>query len=186
MFCRNCGAKLEDGAKFCTLCGKEVIYEKTELKSGAKGKTLDTDREKVFHPGRNSGIVSLGIMLGMLLAAILLFHEYSELSQYLYEKERSTYFILGMVSLVLAVESFLVWLAKRRVILYISKNIVSGVTTKMFFSQKFEYEYNEITEVADMLGTLQIRVNGKWVVIPGIENRKLAKKMIEERMLKNK
>ena len=33
MFCRNCGAKLPDGAKFCTECG-EKVFRKEDINAG--------------------------------------------------------------------------------------------------------------------------------------------------------
>ena len=32
MFCKNCGAKLEEGTKFCSSCGKQVEVNTTEIK----------------------------------------------------------------------------------------------------------------------------------------------------------
>lgn len=192
MFCRNCGAKLKDGARFCASCGTPVFQEERRVNipevrtpEGRRG-TLNTEREKVFHADKNSGIVSLALMIGLALAAIFMFYQYSDLPQYFYEEERRRYFLLGILFAVLAIESGLLWFAKSKVQLCVGKDSVSGVSTRMFISVKFEYEYSEITEVASILGTLQIRVHGKWLVIPGIENRELAKEMIEERIAGNR
>lgn len=185
MFCRNCGAKLEDGARFCPSCGTPVVQEKRNL-SEINAKPVGTNKEKVFRADKNSGTMHLGIMIAMIFAAIFLFYKYSELPKYFYEEERRIYFFIGIVSIALAVENFLMWFARSKVKLCVGKDGVSGVSTKMFFSREFEYEYSEISEVTNILGTLQIRVNGKWVVIPGIENRELAKEMIEERVPGNR
>lgn len=183
MFCNNCGAKLEDGAKFCTVCGNPVAQEKTTLTSSeVTQKILSADKKKVFRADKNSGMINLGIMIAMAFAAILWFYKYSELPRYFYEEERRVFFFLGILCAALALENLLIWFARSKVKLCIGEESVSGVSTKVFFSREFEYEYSEISEVASILGTLQIRANGKWVVIPGIENRKLAKKMIEERL----
>lgn len=32
-FCRNCGKELREGAKFCSGCGSQVVYEATENSS---------------------------------------------------------------------------------------------------------------------------------------------------------
>ena len=50
---------------------------------------------------------------------------------------------------------------------------------------EFECFYDEISEVSCMLGCVQIRANGKLIVIPGLDDRETAKQMIEQRISKH-
>lgn len=46
MFCKNCGAKLEEGTKFCSSCGKQVEVNTTEIKEEVV-ETKEEVREEV-------------------------------------------------------------------------------------------------------------------------------------------
>ena len=90
--------------------------------------------------------------------------------------------MLGVGCLVMGVECLLLAVVRTKVKLCIGSFSVSGIVPKGILVREIEYSYDEISEVKCILGCLQFRANGRWVVIPGLENKEKAKKMIEERI----
>ena len=179
MFCTKCGRKINDDALFCTGCGARV--KENELVH--RTDNGNTGGEKIFRVKSNIGIMYLGGMVGFLVAAIMLFYQFSELPKYFYSEEREVLFTMGLISALLAVEFLALMIGRTKVKLCIGSQTISGIAARGIIVGEFEYSYNEISEVKCILGSVQVRVNGKWVVIPGLENKEKAKKMIEERLL---
>ena len=177
MFCRKCGKEINDDALFCTNCGARVkANERVHINNAL------TEREKVFRTKQSAGIVYLVCMVVFVFIAIASFFQYSELPKYFYAEERAIMFMLGVGCLVMGVECLLLAVVRTKVKLCIGSFSVSGIVPKGILVREIEYSYDEISEVKCILGCLQFRANGRWVVIPGLENKEKAKKMIEERI----
>ena len=63
MFCKNCGAPIEDGAKFCESCGAEFVSDISE-QSAAKTpppekKKKEKAASKASRPGKSKKKISL-------------------------------------------------------------------------------------------------------------------------------
>ena len=48
MFCQGCGTKIEDGARFCTKCGRPVEMPNVEIKYNPQIKKEDKKKNTVF------------------------------------------------------------------------------------------------------------------------------------------
>ena len=173
MFCRICGSEIEDGARFCTKCGNPVV-QKISVPIVSEPMPV---REKVFKQRKNSGLIYLILLIVMALASVFSFYSY------IYENGDIRLLFLGIFCSVLALQKILSWFARSKVRLNVGGQMVSGITVKiLIIPQRFECLYDEISEVTSILGLLQIRANRKWIIIPGIADRKVAHKMIKERM----
>lgn len=173
MFCRICGSEVEEGARFCTKCGNPVA-QKISVPIVSEPMAV---REKVFRQRKNSGLIYLIFLIVMALAAVFSFYSY------FYGNEDIRLLFLGILCSVLALQKILSWFARSKVKLNVGSQTVSGITVKMLIiPQRFECVYDEISEVTNTLGLLQIRANGKWVVIPGIADRKGVCRILKERM----
>lgn len=172
MVWRICGSEVEEGAKFCTKCGNPIARKNSVP---ILSEPLPA-REKIFRQHKNSGLIYLILLIVMVLAAAFSFYSF-------YENRDNRLFLLGILCIALALQKILSWFARSKVKLNVGRQMVSGTTVKMLIiPQKFEYVYDEISEVTNTLGLLQIRANGKWVVIPGIADRKGACRILKERM----
>lgn len=173
MFCRICGSEVEEGARFCTKCGNPVAQK---ISVPIVPETMPV-REKVFRQRKNSGLIYLMLLIVMALEAAFSFYSY------FYENEDIRLLFLGILCSVLALQKILSWFARSKVKLNVGSQRLSGITVKMLIiPQRFECVYDEISEVTSILGLLQVRANGKWIIIPGIADRKVAHRMIKERM----
>lgn len=186
MFCQKCGAQLEEGARFCTACGNPVVQEThnpVESSYQPYIKVPVQKKEFVFNAAKGSGIINLVLLAVTVFAAAICIFSFIDSEGGFYEFESRMALVLGIVCIILALQNLLSWIARSKVELYMGSQNVTGITVKMWiFAREFEYAYNEISEVTSTLGLLQIRADGKWVRIPGIENRKMAKKILEERI----
>lgn len=180
MFCKNCGKELDDNAQFCTGCGARV-REDGEVKRVNTGRT---EREKVFRAKPMMGIIYFALMAGCLVVAVSMLYEYSELSPYFYPNERRNAFLIGIVTLIFSVEFLVLAIGRMKVKLCVGRQSISGIASKGLLVGEFECFYDEISEVSCMLGCVQIRANGKFIIIPGLDDREMAKQMIEQRISK--
>ena len=192
MFCPACGAKVEEGCKFCTRCGHSVaqIKPRNNSKTVEKPVSKAEKREVTFRVSPNLGIVYIASIVGLVIAVILCFYEHSQLSGFLksdyYAEERLILFVCGIVCAVLAVEILLMWRASAKIKLTVGARSVSGIRMiNGCMTREFEFGYDEISEVKIMLGSLLLRADGKWVGFGNLENRKKAQALIEERIKEN-
>lgn len=61
MFCTNCGARLEDGSRFCTACGEPAAQVLTAEELNPSQKTFLLNTQKRQLKGRRLGQVGLGL-----------------------------------------------------------------------------------------------------------------------------
>lgn len=181
MFCRKCGKEIDDNALFCTGCGARV-QENEKVNRTNVGKM---EREKVFRAKQMAGIIYFALMAGCLVLTFSMLYRYSELSPYFYPDERRNAFLIGIASLVFSVEFLVLAIGRMKVKLCVGIQSVSGVASKGLLVGEFECFYDEISEVSCMFGCVQIRANGKLIVIPGLDDRETAKQMIEQRISKH-
>lgn len=179
MFCKKCGEEINDDARFCTKCGARV-----KANEGVHINNALAEREKVFRTKQSTGLIYLACTAVLIISAVVDFFGYSELPKYFYAEERATMFMLGVFCSVIAVECVVLAIGRIKVKLCVRSQTVSGIAARGILVREFEYAYDEISEVKCMLGCIKIRANGRWVVMPGLENKEKAKEMIEERIVK--
>lgn len=181
MFCRKCGKEIDDNALFCTGCGARVL-ENEKVNRTNTGKL---EREKVFRAKPMIGIIYFAVMAGCLVVAVSMLYEYSELSPYFYPDERRNAFLIGIATLVFSVEFLVLAIGRMKVKLCVGMQSVSGIASKGLLVGEFECFYDEISEVSCMLGCVQIRANGRFIILPALEDGQMAKQMIEQRISKH-
>lgn len=172
MYCKKCGKEFAADATFCPHCGQSVAP------------STPIGMEKTFHPKRTAGLLPKAFALGFGLGAVLLIFAYTQLPWYTSAQER--YILMGaaLIAVVVCLQNLVGIFNRAKVQLRLDARTVSGVTVHGISTQKFEYDYSEITDVMCSLGAVSIRANGKWLAIPGLENADEAKKLIEQRIAK--
>ena len=207
MYCRNCGTKLEDDALFCTYCGVAISQEqREEAKRAAASSERNVNqamkraqypkREKTFGTTPKSRTIALvqTYILGALGVALLVLYFNSsdwrivfyETDQYQMWIRREALWEIGAIFVGGAIGSFVLWFELTQIKLCIGQEKISGVAKAGLVTKKFEYYYDEISEVKLAYGGMKIRVDGHgWVTLHRIEDKKLAVEMLEGRIGKN-
>lgn len=207
MYCRNCGTKLEDDALFCTSCGVRISQEQREqTKSivGSSERKTNQDmgkeqylrREKTFGTTPKSRTIALvqTYILGALGVALLFVYFNSqdwrivfyETDQYQMWIRREALWEIGAIFVGGALGSLILWFEFTQIKLCIGQEKISGVAKAGLVTKKFEYYYDEISEVKLVHGGIKIRIDGHgWITLHKIEDKKLAIEMLEKRIGKN-
>lgn len=189
MFCRICGNKLEDDAKFCPKCGNSV--ESDSAKISAKTVQKTENRNDVFQMSSKAPIGYFITIVALVLSATLCFYTRAELYGGSFDpnrnaKERWDLFLWGIVGIGWAIECLLAWWGSTKIKLIVGAHTISGIRmVNIFITKEFEYDYNEVSDVKrSIMGTLSFRVNGKKVSFANLENTEKAKRLIEEKIRK--
>lgn len=189
MFCQGCGTKIEDGARFCTKCGRPVEMPNVEIKYNPQIKKENKKKDTVFQVSSRTPFIYLMTAAAFIFSGVIAFYERAELyggawDPYRNDSERFNLLLIGMVAIALAIESLLLWWGSTKVKLIIGEHSISGVRIASgLLTKEFEYDYSEITEIkTSFIGTFLVRVNGKWISFANLEDRKRAKEMIEEKI----
>ena len=187
MFCRICGNKLEDDAKFCPKCGNSIEADGTKINVKTVQRT--ENKNDVFQMSSKAPMGYFIVIVVLVLSAALCFYRRTELYGGSFDpnrnaKERLDLFLWGIVGIAWAIECLLAWWGSSKIKLIIGAQSISGIRmVNIFMTKEFKYDYNEISDVKRSLtGTLSFRVNGKKVSFSNLENTKRAKQLIEEKI----
>lgn len=183
-FCTKCGAKIEEGAKFCTSCGALVEYEKSIYQTDRTLQKSYGNRinGNIFRVSQTLLAIYLGITFMCIIGAVILLFTMSELPKYFYSEKRAFLFVCAAICAGAAIASLIRTIQYRNIYLSINDYSISGIVMGIYFTREFEYSYTEIQEMQYVLGTIFLRVNGRSICFPLMENRETARMMLKEKI----
>ena len=211
MYCRNCGTKLEDDARFCTSCGTKTLQTQSEQTNRAavslERKTNQDmryeqypKREKTFGTTPRSRTIALVEVYLFGAVGIALLYVYFTLpsnpdwrmifyttAEYQLWLQQDALWEIGVIFVAGAIGRLIWWFELTKINLCIGEEKISGTASAGFVMKKFEYYYDEISDVTTAYSSgIRIQVNGRrWITIHKIEDKKLAEEMLKERLREN-
>lgn len=181
MFCKKCGAEIEENSKFCSVCGCEINAEK---KVEGDGKIL-----LVAGPqGKWCLTMVIGGGLMLLITVGVFFSAFgTEINAYSHAKvvdERNSTMIMSLFMFVVAISSIYDGMKWASMKITICENAVYG-SLGVGISNQFKHTYDEILDVSganNFVNSIVIVTKAKSYTLVHMNHAEDAVRMIHDRI----